>query len=98
GKPSRWLETLAFSQDGRLLASSDGHIVHLWEVVTAQEVRTYEGHRGEVESLAFSANGRRLASASSDSTVLIWDLTGGAEEIPAASLLTQDPLKRYRFE
>jgi RNA polymerase sigma factor (sigma-70 family) len=74
GKPSRWWEQLAFSQDGRLLASSDGSIVHVWEVATAQEIRTYKGHRGDIESLGFSANGRRLASASSDSTVLIWDL------------------------
>jgi RNA polymerase sigma factor (sigma-70 family) len=75
GKPSpSSLEQLNFSHDGRLLASSDGHIVHLWEVATGKEIRTYEGHRGDIESLAFSANGRRLASASSDSTVLIWNL------------------------
>jgi WD40 repeat protein len=88
GKPSpRSLEQLSFSHDGRLLASSDGHIVHVWEVATGKEIRTYEGHRGDIESLAFSANGRRLASASSDSTVLIWNLVSMLR--PADALVEQ---------
>ncbi|HMC65612.1 MAG TPA: hypothetical protein VKI65_11800, partial [Gemmataceae bacterium] len=74
GRPSNGFEELAFSNDGRLLASSDGNVVHLWEVLTGKELRTFHGHRGEIRSLAFSANGRRLASASNDSTVVIWDL------------------------
>src|SRR5439155_27014860 len=74
GHPANGYEELAFSAGGRLLASSDGQVVHLWEVATGKEIRTFRGHRGEIRSLAFSANGRRLASASTDSTVLIWDL------------------------
>jgi RNA polymerase sigma factor (sigma-70 family) len=75
GKLTNGYEELAFSADGRLLASSDhGHVIHLWEVATGKEVRTFRGHRGEIHSLAFSADGRRLASSSTDSTVLVWDL------------------------
>jgi RNA polymerase sigma factor (sigma-70 family) len=74
GKTSPWWEQLAFSRDGRLLASSDRWAVHVWEVATGKEVRIFRSHRGEIRSLVFSANGRRLASASSDSTVLLWDL------------------------
>jgi hypothetical protein len=74
GKPSNGYEELAFSADGRLLASADGQIVHLWEVATGKELRTFTGHRGEIRSLAFSQDGRRLASGSNDSTVLVWDL------------------------
>ena len=68
---------MAFSPDGRLLATSDGELVHLWEVATGAEVRAFKGHRDEVESLAFSANSRRLGSGSRDSTVLLWNV--GAE-------------------
>jgi RNA polymerase sigma factor (sigma-70 family) len=74
GKPARTGDHLAFSSDGRLLASSDGSVLHVWEVATGKEIGTFRGHRGEIRSLAFSANGRRLASSSLDSTVLLWDL------------------------
>jgi RNA polymerase sigma factor (sigma-70 family) len=91
GKASRWWEQLCFSDDSRLLASSDGEVVHVWEAATGGKVRSFRGHRGEIQSLAFSDNGRRLASASWDSTVLIWDLAPaevspgkpGAKEVAA---------------
>jgi RNA polymerase sigma factor (sigma-70 family) len=74
GLRGRWWEQLCFSPDGRLLASSDGSAVHVWEAASGSEVRTFRAHEGEIESLAFSGNGRRLISAASDSTALIWDL------------------------
>jgi RNA polymerase sigma factor (sigma-70 family) len=75
GQTSRRGERLAFSRDGRLLATTDGEHVHLWEVATGAKVRTLDGHRGECGALTFSADGRRLASAAADSTVLVWDVT-----------------------
>jgi WD40 repeat protein len=39
--------------------------------------RTLEGHTAEVSRAAFSPDGKRLASASSDRTVVIWDLQTG---------------------
>jgi hypothetical protein len=66
---------MLFSPDGRLLASTDGETVHLWEVATAREVRTFRGHRGGIESIAFSGDGRRLASSGNDCTTLVWGLT-----------------------
>ncbi len=75
-KQSNDYERMAFSQDGQLLASSEGSDIHLWEVATGKEIRTFRGHRGEINSLSFSGYGHRLASTSWDSTVLIWDLAG----------------------
>ena len=99
GLPSSGWEQLEFSPDGRLLVSSDGEVVHLWEVVTGKEVHTFQGHRGEVRSLAFSANGRRLASSSSDSTAVLWDLTGkaGEKEVAGwwADLAGEDALRAW---
>jgi WD40 repeat protein len=83
GKPGRGLEELRFSPDGRLIATSDGHDVHVWEAATGKRVRTFGGHRNEIEALAFSANGRRLASACWDSTVLVWDLSAPPKGEPA---------------
>jgi RNA polymerase sigma factor (sigma-70 family) len=85
GLPGSSYEQLEFSPDGRLLASSDGEVVRVWDVLAGKGVYRFEGHRGEVRSLAFSANNRRLASASYDATVLLWDLTGksGAAAVQA---------------
>jgi hypothetical protein len=82
GKASRMGEQLAFSLDGRLLATTDEYTTHLWEVATGKEVRYFRGHRGEIRSLAFSANGRLLATGSADSTVLLWNLDSPLEPRP----------------
>jgi RNA polymerase sigma factor (sigma-70 family) len=81
GLPGTFFEVLAFSPDSRLLASSDGRAVHVWDVATAGKVCTFRGHRGEVCSLSFSGDGQRLASGGEDSTVLIWDVTLPAPQL-----------------
>jgi RNA polymerase sigma factor (sigma-70 family) len=67
-------EQVCFSADGRVLASSDSDLIHLWEVATGKEICKLRGHLGEFWSLGFSANGTRLISASTDHTCLIWDM------------------------
>jgi WD40 repeat protein len=89
GKPSSGYEQLSFSPDDQLLASSDGQVLHLWETATGKEIRTFRGHRGDIDFLAFSRDGRRLASTSSDSTVLIWDTTGQAGAATADAALEE---------
>ncbi|MGH7224735.1 MAG: WD40 repeat domain-containing protein, partial [Gemmataceae bacterium] len=84
------LKQLAFSADGQVLASSNGEIVHLWEVATSKLIHTFKGHQGQINSLVFSRDGRRLASASSDSTVLIWAVAGQPAK---ATALTEAKLR-----
>jgi WD40 repeat protein len=64
---------LTWSPDGRALAVGD-YKVRLWELATLGVRRELPGHRdGPVRALAFAPDSQVLASASSDTTVLIWD-------------------------
>ncbi len=69
---------VAFSPDGRLLASAGAQdrSVRIWEVSTGQEVLRFDGHLAGVSSVAFSPDGHRLASGSDDTTILVWNLLG----------------------
>jgi WD40 repeat protein len=71
-----WVNSVAFSPDGRLLASgSHDKTIKLWEVASGREVRSLTGHTDEVTSVAFSPDGRLLASGSRDETIKLWDIS-----------------------
>jgi WD40 repeat protein len=73
------VRSVAFSPDGRLLASgSDDKTIKLWEVATGSLVRTLSGHTSIVFSVAFSPDGRLLASGSADWTVKLWEVASGS--------------------
>ncbi|MGB3208429.1 MAG: NB-ARC domain-containing protein [Crinalium sp.] len=70
--------SLAFSQDGELLAAGDanGHI-HVWRVKDNQKEHTFGGDISWVWALAFSPDGKTLAAGSDDHTVGLWDVKTG---------------------
>lgn len=83
GGHSNHVQCLAFSPDGRTLATgADDRVVKLWNVASGGEIRTLTGHTVEILDVAFSPNGRVLASGAvrgSTSEVKLWDVTTGKE-------------------
>jgi WD40 repeat protein len=82
---ARWLAghqggvtVLAFSPDGKWLATGgEDRAVRLW-ALPGGEARVLSGHQGTVRDLAFAPDGATLASVGEDRALRLWDVGGGA--------------------
>ena len=81
GRHATWVRSVAFSPDGKLLASgsSDDKTIRLWNVETGREIQVLRRHTGLVTSVAFSPDGKLLASGSTDETIRLWNIETGTE-------------------
>src|SRR5439155_22948726 len=76
--PTGWVEALAFSPDGTLLASGWGKpgspgVCQLWDVAR-RELRAVLPTASALYSAAFAPDGRTLAVGSWDGSITLWDV------------------------
>ena len=74
-----FVKSVAFSRDGRSLATASEDGVHIWDVASRKISHTLSG-AGDVKSLAFSPDGQLVATAGADHTARIWSWTRGTEQ------------------
>jgi eukaryotic-like serine/threonine-protein kinase len=68
---------IAFSPDGRQLASAGNDLVKVWDFADGRQRLALAGHTDQPREVAFSPDGSRLASSSVDGTVRVWDVATG---------------------
>ncbi|HEV2992015.1 MAG TPA: WD40 repeat domain-containing protein [Candidatus Angelobacter sp.] len=73
-----WIGRIAWSQDGRLIASpSDDATVRVWDAKGGKCLHVLIGHRGSVCAAAFDYESRIIATAGNDHTLRFWSASTG---------------------
>ena len=73
-----YLATVAFTPDGKTLATAGWRGIRFWDVATGKERRRCEGAGSNTGQIAFSGDGRTLATAEEDTAAFhLWDVATG---------------------
>ena len=86
------IHAMAFSPDGRTLATAGGtsRFVLLWDVLSGEQIAKLDGHSAGVSAVEFSPDGQHLATLERGGNVLVWPT-----DAPTRPVATLDSDKRY---
>ena len=73
------VRALAWSRDGRWIASTAGNEIHIWDPEDGKLKTSLKGHEKPVSTVAFSPDGTTVASGSDDFSVRLWNVEQGKE-------------------
>ena len=75
------IQQIAFSPDGKRLATANNDGATVWDITTGQKLLTFSGHGAGVRlsGIAFSPDGKSIATAGNDSAIRVWDSQTGTE-------------------
>jgi eukaryotic-like serine/threonine-protein kinase len=85
------ITALAFSPDGKTLATGAEWRVRLWDLASGEMIRELAEHGGHITGgIAFSPDGKLLASGGSDNVVKLWEVGTGKllETLTESGLIT----------
>jgi WD40 repeat protein len=91
-KHTEWITAIAYSPDGKLLATGDrAGNVHLWDAVSGGVVLPLAEHKASVTSLTWRSDSQVLVSSGEDGLIVWWDVAKGW---PAISKADSHPPQR----
>src|SRR6266487_3714674 len=85
------VSTMAFSPDGKMLASGNNNAVIFWNVATGKLIgQSLTADQATIEEVAYSRDGKTLASIDSTSGIMLWDVAT-LKPLLSQSLANTDP-------
>jgi len=69
----------AMNSDARYVLWSDNRVLHLWDMQSGKEIRTFSGHINDISSIGFTPDKKHVFSGSHDGTSRLWDIATGKE-------------------
>ena len=86
------IEAMAYSEDGKLLATAEmsGGPIHIWDIASGRRIATFPASQ-KTTGLTFDRHRRHLAVASRDGAAILWNLETGKPEwsLPPGSAIVR---------